>query len=163
LTKPHLSPKLETNPGGADVNILNLKANCLIQPALPYTQPSPVIKRGLGFEAKVGDWLADWAAALGFRLIDHPWLQSADGSWNQPDYIWVSPSRSAVLFEVKLTWTTETPCQLARYSALLGDYHPVTEVVICRNVTPLTPNIIHHPSQIYHQSTLHLPMTLPPP
>lgn len=137
------------------MNIAGLKAQRLKAAALPHTRQPPAVKRGYGFEDKVGGLIEALAAELGWVFLDHPWFDH-----NQPDFVLISPSQAAVVFEVKLTWTPEAVCQLARYSTLLAEeYHPITQVVVARNLTPVTPPpIVTSLLEISNGATVHLPL-----
>lgn len=95
-------------------------------PKFPPTTYTPVQKRGLRYQARVGVWLADEAATLGLTLHSGPWLPGPC----QPDFLLESPSRCLLLIEVKLS-QVECHRQFDQYRQILG---PIPCIQICRRL-----------------------------
>lgn len=111
-----------------------------IAPAVAQSRPSsPSAAFGTRYEARVGQRLSSLASSLGFDLWDHQRLV-VGSSVAEPDFVMVSASGAAILFEVKYTWE-DTRNQLKFYSDILlalGLYS-VVSVTICRNLVPDAP------------------------
>jgi hypothetical protein len=108
----------------------------------PQAKPSPAKRKGIAFEARV-------AATLGIGRHGD-WFNYADDKglgYCQPDLWWKEPAvgnaiARIVVVEVKLTWTlAASRAILGLYAPVLSHIHqlPVHGIIICKNLTPLTP------------------------
>lgn len=109
------------------------------------TKPAPARLAGIRYENRVRAVLSSHLSNYGFILHSHRWIYFND-SYAQPDFILVSPSGSAIIFEVKYTYT-DTSSQRKLYEQLLErlGFWPITSCTICHNLTAATPRdkIIH--------------------
>jgi len=141
------------------MNLAALKQNKqLIPPSIVMSKatPSPSIPLGYKYEDKVGAALSGFAARLGFAFLNHPWLESNNG-WYQPDFVLVSPSSNAILFEVKHSYTEEAWGQLSRYARLLAPlYDSITKVQVCKNLRRGCPKPVAAFEDLYDEATWHL-------
>ena len=130
-------------------------------PTGPFVPHSATGTRGRGatYERRVGKELKKYATELGWELLDHWWLCSpvSRGTiWKQPDFVLISPSEAAIVFESKLTWV-DCSFQLASYTNLLSQMgYSAFGVTVCRNLTPLSPPPITNFYDLCPNSTWHL-------
>lgn len=130
-------------------------------PTGPFVSTPQVGTKGRGktYERKVGKVLAKQAELLDWELLDHWWLCNPVGSgsvWSQPDFVLISPSDCAIVFESKLTWVDCT-FQLQKYTSLLTQLgYSSFGICVCRNLTPLSPTPISTFDDIYPGATWHL-------
>lgn len=115
--------------------------------------------RGLAYQRKVGKVLAKEAKVLGWKLLDHWWIcrpVKAGVVWRQPDFVLISPSNCAIVFEAKLTWV-DCAFQLAGYVELLillG--YSAFGITVCRNLTQFSPAPVTSFEMIVPGATWHL-------
>ena len=126
--------------------------------AEPYATPqklSGTKAKGSAYEKRVGVILQRKAKELGWKLYDHPWLET-DRGFRQPDFLLVSPSSCVVVAECKLTWL-DCSAQLLLYSRVLSEMglKPVP-LLVCRNLTPAAPAPIHEFEELEAWSVWHL-------
>ena len=110
-------------------------------PSFAPSTLTPVQRRGLRYQARVGKWLATEAAQLGWTLQCAPWLRDpATGAPCSPDFLIESPS-CLIIVEVKLS-QVDCAKQEAKYRRALAPLCcPTSFVLMCRRLT--APSSIH--------------------